>query len=174
MSAIYCEIDKIRKKMFQIKFLNEVDSLQNIKLEPKNSNDENKRVEQLNKILENIDLYFPGKKQKFMYTHRTEAPDLTLKRGNMNETFKEIDKYMMMKPWNRMTNFHREIKIKEFILDQKYEKDTHDKVSKILYDAINENKLKSNKYVVYDTKIQKILSIPILKENLDGSYYLKF
>lgn len=90
-------------------------------------------------------------------------------KNKIQDAFSQIDKYVYMKPWKKLPNFHKNVKIREYVLERYKD---HKEVEKILMDAVESNELKINSSVVYDQSLCKILDIPILKEN-SGKYYLE-
>lgn len=86
------------------------------------------------------------------------------KRENL---FKEIDKYVFRKQWNKLTPIHQSIKIKEFISNNDdIHSELKNKIINELCKMANDGKINTKRCVVYDPNAEKILSIPIL--NIDN------
>lgn len=90
--------------------------------------------------------------------------------NNLENMFKEIDKYNYMKTWNKLNDFHKIEKIKEFV-NENYKNNVD--LENLLIDAINEKKLNTQKHVNYDPLKSKIISINALTEDQDGKFQLK-
>lgn len=81
--------------------------------------------------------------------------------------------YLYKKPWTKLSNIHRKIKIKEFVskllIDSNKEK--KDLESKLI-ELIDEKFLTKKDRVKYDSINGRIIAIPILTY-LNGKYYIK-
>ena len=86
--------------------------------------------------------------------------------------FQQNNEYMYKKPWNKLSEVHKIIKIKEYvtnqlgIIDKKYENELIKNLTKYIKDKI----LSKKKSVNYDMYKAKIISIPSLKYN--GTKYV--
>lgn len=92
-------------------------------------------------------------------------------KDKIHNFFDNIDKLVYKKPWKRLPEFHKIIKIKEY-LDEKYK--TNDKrniIEELLINTIKTKDTTKGNYIIYDENICKITDIPGLK-NIDGQYKL--
>jgi hypothetical protein len=85
--------------------------------------------------------------------------------------FKEIDKYTYKKQWNKLTAFHKIVKIKEFTKDKYGEGLLQDEINTKLSTYINEGKINTKKYITYDPNAEKILSISCLEVDIINKTY---
>lgn len=149
------DFDKIKNENFRTRITDEIEYL-------KNNNSlnifENKDMlsdqEQINKRLLDLEIILK----------KSEEP----KKHNI---FSEVDKYIYKKPWNRLSSFHKIVKIKEFIKDNYGEGELQTKIINEIVKAIQENKMNTKKQVVYDFSKEKIESVPVLKVNLENNEY---
>lgn len=90
-------------------------------------------------------------------------------RMNLDEHVKNVTDQLYMRPWTKMKEFHKMVKIKEFVNDLEY--DANEKVVernrlyliKELCDGVKQKKFTKNRHVVeYDNVGMKILSISCL------------
>jgi len=111
-----------------------------------------------------------------------------IKKLNPDEYNKEIDVMMFRRPWSKLREFHKIMKIKEFVEKLPYDKD--DEGKKLKPDAIHKNKekiveeitlgLRSKKFVkgkneiIYDPQSMSITSISCLEKNEYGFYWIVF
>lgn len=105
------------------------------------------------------------------HTHNTIIKENKEEENNKN-IFQQNNEYMYKKPWNKLSEVHKIIKIKEYvtnqlgIIDKKYENELIKKLTKYIKDKI----LSKKKSVNYDMYKAKIISIPSLKYN--GNKYI--
>lgn len=151
---ISVQLEQIRSNNFKQKIENEIKYLkENGKLNIfSNYQDTNmeERLEWLNIILDNI-----NKDDKIV------KPDVDVKQKR-KDMFSEIDKYTYKKQWNKLTNFHKLVKIKEFITENYEANNFRDEILAKLTLRIDDNTFNTKKYVIYDPNAEKILSIPAL------------
>ena len=77
---------------------------------------------------------------------------------------KYSDEYIYHKPWNKLNNIHKNIKIKEFINNLISDDiEMKNKLKQSLADMIKEKKLSKKTDVNYDSNLGCIISIPILQ-----------
>ena len=77
---------------------------------------------------------------------------------------KYSDEYIYHKPWNKLNNIHKIIKIKEFINNLETDDiDMKNKLKLNLTNMIKEKKLSKKTDVNYDSNLGSIISIPILQ-----------
>lgn len=88
-----------------------------------------------------------------------------------NDMFQEFDKYAFKKQWNKLTAIHKNIKIKEFIEDTYGKGDMQNNIINDLSKYINDNKINTKKYVVYDPNLGKILTLTCLTVDNDNNTY---
>ena len=86
--------------------------------------------------------------------------------------FDEAIKMVYMKPWNRLPNFHKKVKLTEYVNELYAEHKDHKKILNLLVNALEDNNLGTIKHVVYDNKNSKIINIPVLCE-INGKFQLK-
>lgn len=91
-----------------------------------------------------------------------------VKKMNMNEYNKDIDNIMFNKPWMKLREFHKIMKIKEYVNNLEYGKKVKEKDilknKKYLIDEIcsglkNKKFCKNKSEIIYDQKNMSILSI---------------
>lgn len=130
------QLEDIRNDLKKVRFENELNVLLNE--EPRDE----VRISQLRTI---IDSLIPKIKEKKKDTF-----------------FKEIDKLVFKKLWNRLQPFHRLIKITEYLDENHKDKPYYDELSKELKVLIESGKLTTKKYVEYDSVNEKVTNIPCL------------
>lgn len=81
------------------------------------------------------------------------------------------DDYLYRKPWNRLTEIHKIIKIREFVEKLNCSDENISNLKKILEKMVYEKKLTKKNTVVYDSKEGHIISIPILTYK-NGEYVI--
>lgn len=95
-------------------------------------------------------------------------------KNKIRNAFDEIDKLVYKKPWKKIPNFHKDIKIKEYLLERfKDDNDQIEHIEKIIIDAIGNSEIKKD-FIVYDQNLCKITDITVLKQNIEGKYILEF
>lgn len=115
--------------------------------------------------------------------HNVEDPDKEedkkwADRDGLNNMINEVEKYMYKKEWPKLAVSHKITKVKEYI-EEKYNDETIGKkgknirrnLVKDLSKHITNNKLRTTKYVIYDPKEEKIISIPALVYDYDQNAY---
>lgn len=93
----------------------------------------------------------------------------TPKVDSLNETITLININCVQKKWNYLHNFHKIIKIKEYIKNkyQNYDESFQKRIEEILVTAVEEGNLNSVKLVTYDKDKSIIVDIPCLIINGD-------
>ena len=103
-----------------------------------------------------------------------------IEKMDMNEHSKDLDKMSYQKPWNKLRDFHKVIKIKEFVSELEYPKkisvDDREKNRKKILDklllGLKEKKFGKNKteltYNIEDMKIEDIECLTMQK----NKYYV--
>jgi hypothetical protein len=97
------------------------------------------------------------------------------KKSTKTHLFNTMDQYMFNKPWNRLPEVHKLIKIKEYINKSLiiYDNEKKDELKHIMFDYVKTKKLTKKGSVNYDHVNGRILSIPNLKYNKNNEeYYL--
>ncbi len=103
-----------------------------------------------------------------------------IKKMNMNEYNKDIENIMFNKPWNKLREFHKIMKIKEYVNNLEYSKKVKEKDmiknKKYLIDEIcsglkNKKFGKNKSEVLYDQKNMSILSISSVDYNKKTNLY---
>ena len=149
------EIDNVKNKNFYAKIKAEIDCLTNKEKTFGLSDSEiNDRLELLDNIMNN----------KVCVRKET----LTEKKDNM---FKEISKNTYKKPWNKLIAFHKIVKIREFIKEHYGEGEMQNEIITMLSKHIDDGKINTKKFVVYDPNAEKILSLSCLEVNLEKDTY---
>ncbi|AYV84264.1 MAG: hypothetical protein Hyperionvirus20_42 [Hyperionvirus sp.] len=110
------------------------------------------KLEQLDKAIKSYEVTFKGNKNK------------------IQDAFSKIDKYVYMKPWKKLPNFHKNVKLREYVAE--HHKNNKLEVEKLLMAAVETNEHKINSSIVYDQTLCKILEVPILKEH-EGKFSIE-
>lgn len=148
------EINEIAKSLKRYRFQNELIYYQ--------SQNDNKFIDKINNLNRIINELEDKSNDIILQNNENNA------RNKIRNVFSEADKIVYKKPWNKLPEFHKNVKIKEFVSN--YYK--NDEVEKMLLDAVGKNELKKD-HVVYDQNLCKIVDIPILK-NIDGKFKLEY
>jgi hypothetical protein len=83
----------------------------------------------------------------------------------------EIEKYVFRNQWNKLTSFHKNIKLKEYIFDTYGKGELQDTIIEELCKYSNEGRINTKKYVIYDPNAEKILSMPCLTVDFEKNKY---
>ena len=106
------------------------------------------------------------------HTNNTIISEKKNEEESKKNIFQQNNEYMYKKPWNKLSEVHKIIKIKEYvknqlgIIDKKYETELIKQLTKYIKNKI----LSKKKSVNYDMYKAKIISIPSLK--YDGNKYI--
>ncbi|ARF09244.1 hypothetical protein Catovirus_2_193 [Catovirus CTV1] len=85
--------------------------------------------------------------------------------------FNDIDKAVFKQKWSKLSDHHKEIKIKEYI-DQKYEKHKNkNQLTELLLSSLKEGKFKTDKFIKYDPRRSNITEICHLVESEENFYF---
>lgn len=110
-----------------------------------------------------------------MNTSVVEDDKSAVDENNTSES-KEVvysDDYLYKKPWTKLSNVHKIIKVKEFVskllIDDKNDKE---KLKRSLIDLIKTRKLTKKEQVKYDPIKGRVIAIPILSFK-NGKYLIK-
>lgn len=140
------QLENIRNNLRKTRFENELSVL--YKEEPKDE----VRIQQIESIIEML------------------KPEL--KEKKKDTFFKEIDKLVFKKLWNRLQPFHRLIKITEYLDENHKDKPYYDELYKEFKTLIESGKLTTKKFVEYDSNNEKITNLPCLIIN-DNKFVIK-
>ena len=77
---------------------------------------------------------------------------------NDSEILAQDISYLFKKPWSKLSNIHKIVKIKEYIRSLDYSQSVKSKVEKNLMELLKKRKLKKEDFV-YDEVLGKIISI---------------
>jgi hypothetical protein len=92
-------------------------------------------------------------------------------KSKIQSTFNEIDKMVYMKLWRKLPDFHKNVKIREYLDSNFKDKEGREVVENLLTSAIQNKELNRDEYVQYDQSQCKIFDIPVLK-NIGGQFKL--
>ena len=98
------------------------------------------------------------------------------KKSKANNIFDNLDQYMFNKPWNRLPEVHKLIKMKEYINKSLiiYDNEKKNILIKKVFAAVKQKKLTRKGSVNYDQVKGRIVAIPSLKYDKNKEeYYLK-
>lgn len=150
------KVDLIKNNLKKKRFENELNYLTNETKNNQTTEETTNRIGSLTKIIELIE-------KENMNANPNKGKD---------KYFEEIDKYIYKKPWNRLNNYHKIVKIKEFIKTE-YPEIIQDKLLKEISQYAEDGKLNTKKHVEYDPKTESIKKIYAIKFNkLDNSYII--
>jgi len=80
----------------------------------------------------------------------------------LNDLYKDIEKYIYRKPWNKLQPFHRITKIKEYVDKNMEDLTFRNQILEELIKLVQDKKLASNNQVKYDPNKEEIEHIPAL------------
>lgn len=134
MTSLNIEVEKFKKKFFIERLNNEINNI-----EPTSD-----RYNELKKILDQL-------------THT----DVSL--NSLNSLLDSASNDMYKKKWNKLSNYHRTQKIKEYLNDEYEQSNELTELEKKLLGYVTNGKLSSCKNVIYNADICKIEKIIIDK-----------
>lgn len=102
--------------------------------------------------------------QKILNIPIKEFETIQQKKENM---FKEIDKTVYKKQWNKLLSFHKIVKIKEYVINNVNDIDMQNNIIDELTKCITDGLINTKKYVIYDPNEEKILSLSCLEIDND-------
>lgn len=142
------ELDELARSLKLYRFRNELNFY-------KSQNDEKNliRIEKLTKIINSL-----------------ESTQLVQNKDKIQHAFDDGYKFVYMKPWRRLQDFHKVVKIKEFVEERYKDEKNKGIIEKMLLEAIEKKQLNKDNYVKYDQNISKIIDIPALKQDNDGNF----
>lgn len=89
--------------------------------------------------------------------------ELTHVTNNLGTLLDEASNNVFSKKWNRMPNYHKMQKIREYLDETHKDDPKRDEIEKMLMEKIKDGKLNSCKFVDYDTTTFKIKKITLSK-----------
>lgn len=84
---------------------------------------------------------------------------------------KEMSQYVYRKQWNKLHEFHKIVKIKEYVKEHVKEQKMQAEITEKLVAHISNGMINTKKYVVYDPNTEKILTLPCLTVDEDKKTY---
>lgn len=99
------------------------------------------------------------------YETKREEENIKEKREKM---FEQIDKEVFKQKWTKLSDFHKEIKIKEYVEEKYNSHKNKNLLLNLLIETLKEGKLKTEKFIKYDSKNSKIAEINNLLEEEDS------
>lgn len=154
---------EITQRKIKIKHLTEL-------IKKLNSDGKDYHIEDLQKIIKML-------KEKSLEQIEAKNPNIQNESSKGKKLFDNIDQYMFNKPWNRLPEVHKFIKIKEYVNKSLiiYENEKKEKLIKQMFAAVKQKKLTRKGSVNYDPINCRIISVPNLKYNkVKEIYYLNF
>lgn len=134
MNSINIEIERIKKKFFIRRLLNEMNDI----------DETTQRYDYIKKIHD----------------------ELTETTNNLGTILEEASNNVYTKKWNRMPNYHKIQKIREYMDDKYKNNPKRDTIEGKLIELVNDGKLNSCKFVNYDNEEFKILKITLSKTEI--------
>lgn len=97
--------------------------------------------------------------------------NITEKENKKQQMINEMEKYIYKKQWNKLTPFHKIVKVKEYIEEHYSEHSLKKSIIGNLVDFIEAGKLNTKKFVIYNPNEEKILKLPCLTINDSKNTY---
>lgn len=163
METNYDNRIEIIQRKIKIKHLNEL-------IKKSNTDGKDYHVNDLQKIIKML------RERSTEQIEAKKSPLIKEKTKGIN-LFDNMDQYMFNKPWNRLPEVHKFIKIKEYVNKSLiiYDYEKKEKLIKQMFIAVKQKKLTRKGSVNYDTVNCRIVSIPNLKYNKAKEvYFLSF
>lgn len=104
--------------------------------------------------------------------HYSNSKEENNVKDKIDKMFEQIDKQIFTQKWSKLSDFHKEIKIKEYIEEKYINHKNKNKLLELLLDYLKNKKLKTDKIINYDSKISKIIEIKNLIE-LDDNFIIE-
>ena len=147
------QIETIKVDNFNRKLRNELDYIRNSGNMGLFSNINHQNIDERTTLLETL-LNVPIEKKDSFQQQK-------------NNLFKELDKYIYKKQWNKLLPFHKIVKIKEYLKETIQNETMHNELVVKLSKLAEEGKINTKKFVIYDPSAEKILSMPclVIEEN---------
>lgn len=93
---------------------------------------------------------------------------------NKKQLIDEMEKHIYKKQWNKLTPFHKIVKIKEYMNEHYKDLSMCADITEELVNYIDDGKINTKKFVVYNPNEEKILKLPCLVINSKkNSYHIK-
>jgi hypothetical protein len=92
--------------------------------------------------------------------------ELTQVSNNLGTLLDEASNNVYTKKWNRMPNYHKMQKIREYLDETHKDDPKRDDIEKMLMERIKDGKLNSCKFVDYNTSTFKIAKITLSKTEI--------
>jgi len=167
MSSLLGNIDAIREELLLERFTKELESM-------------NQSLDQPTEKVGDEDIEYQNKRIKMLETiislHKDKlkmAEALQKEKKSLNDELNDISKLVFQKAWNKLPDYHKTEKIKEYITGLIKEPNLQKKIIADLNSMIVSRKLTA-KIVEYDSTACVIKSISVLKQNeKDGMYEIK-
>lgn len=99
------------------------------------------------------------------YSVKNEATESELETVTESEILQKDISYLFKKPWTKLSNIHKIVKIKEYIRGLNYSSSVKSKIEKNLMKLLKSKKLNKEDFI-YDEDMGRIISIHNLKNNL--------
>lgn len=150
------QIENIKTTNFNNKLKNELNYMK----------DENNNVTSFSNLLNRYDrIKLLEQILEIPIEHQTTAKE---QRENI---VKEMSQNIYKKPWNKLHEFHKITKIKEFVKEHVKDQQMQNEIITKLVDHITNGMINTKKYVVYDPNGEKILTLPCLVVDEDKKTY---
>lgn len=88
-----------------------------------------------------------------------------------NIMFKEIEKYVYRKMWNKLTGYHKTIKLKEYFNETVADETMRNELIEKFVKYAENGMINTRKFVIYDPNTEKILSLPCLTIDSEKNIY---
>ena len=166
MTSLLGNIDSIREEFLRERFIKELESLKQDKdmivetnLDEDNSENSDNELNWVDKRIQMLELIVSK------YDDSIKITDSKYKEKNktLNDELDDISNLIFKKAWNRLPNYHKIIKINEYITGLIKDKKIMKEVINKLTELVNSKKLNSLKHVNYDSTKCTIISISVLK-----------
>lgn len=115
-----------------------------------------------NEIKNNCDVLRVEKIENIISALKNKSNNLAQIKDTKKDFFTKIDNAVFKQPWKRLSAFHKNIKIKEYIADSCSKIDCEPTKLKVLETLLLDNGSLTDKYVMYDQINSKIIDIPNL------------
>jgi DNA repair ATPase RecN len=92
--------------------------------------------------------------------------ELTSSSNDLNKMLDEASNNVYTKKWNRMPNYHKMQKIREYLDETRKYDPKRNEIEKLLMERIKDGKLNSCKFVDYDSTTFKIKKITLSKTEI--------
>jgi hypothetical protein len=167
MSSLLGNIDTIREELFLERFTKELESMKLLPDQP-NENLVDEDLDYRNKRIKMLETIINAHKEKLKMAESSYKNQKSL-----NDDLNDISKLVFQKTWNKLPDYHKMEKIKEYITGLIKDPKLQKRIITDLNNMVISKKL-TMKVVEYDSTNCVIKSIPVLKQNdKDGTYEIK-